>query len=106
MRYVAEQGSEEEFKPVAAIRLSRLLVAMDKPADALKVLDSITAEQYKAVVAEIRGDALLASSQPDKAREAYTVAMQSGKAGTNPVLQMKLDDLSVASEDVDTPKAK
>lgn len=106
LRYVVEQGSEEEFKPVAAIRLARLLIATDKPADALKVLDSVTAEQYKAVVAEIRGDALLASSQPDKAREAYTMAMQSAKTGANPVLQMKLDDLSVASEVVDTPKAK
>lgn len=78
---------------------------MNKPADALKVLDSVTAGQYKAAVAEVRGDALLASSQPDKAREAYTAAMQASKNGVNPVLQMKLDD-SVASEKVDTPTAK
>ncbi len=106
LRRVADQASDEEFKPVAGIRLARVLIAMNKPADALKVLDSVTAGQYKAAVAEVRGDALLASSQPDKAREAYTAAMQASKNGVNPVLQMKLDDLSVASEKVDTPTAK
>ena len=106
LRRVADQASDEEFKPVAGIRLARVLIAMNKPADALKILDSVTAGQYKAAVAEVRGDALLASSQPDKAREAYTAAMQASKNGVNPVLQMKLDDLSVASEKVDTPTAK
>ena len=106
LRRGADQASDEEFKPVAGIRLARVLIAMNKPADALKVLDSVTAGQYKAAVAEVRGDALLASSQPDKAREAYTAAMQASKNGVNPVLQMKLDDLSVASEKVDTPTAK
>jgi predicted negative regulator of RcsB-dependent stress response len=79
---------------------------MNKPADALKALDSVTAEQYKATVAEVRGDVLLAYAQPEKAREAYAAALQASKNGANPVLQMKLDDLSVASDKVDAPKAK
>ncbi len=106
LRRVAEHGSDEEFKPVAGIRLARVLLAMNKPADALKALDSVTAEQYKATVAEVRGDVLLASAQPEKAREAYAAALQASKNGANPVLQMKLDDLSVASDKVDAPKAK
>jgi predicted negative regulator of RcsB-dependent stress response len=106
LRRVAEHSSDEEFKPVAGVRLARVLLAMKKPAEALKTLDAVTAEQYKAVVAEVRGDALLASAQPAKAREAYTIALQASKNGVNPVLQMKLDDLAVASDNIDTPKAK
>ena len=106
LRRVAEHSSDEEFKPVAGVRLARVLLAMKKPAEALKVLDTVTAEQYKAMVAEVRGDALVASAQPAKAREAYTMALQASKNGANPVLQMKLDDLSVASDSIDTPKAK
>ncbi|MDD2344069.1 MAG: tetratricopeptide repeat protein [Tolumonas sp.] len=106
LRRVAEHGVDDEFKPVAGIRLARILLAMNKPADALKALDAVTAEQYKATVAEVRGDALLASAQPEKARAAYVVALQASKNGANPVLQMKLDDLSVAGEKADTPKAK
>lgn len=106
LRRVAEHGADDEFKPVAGVRLARVLLAMNKPADALKALESVTAEQYKATVAEVRGDALLASAQPDKAREAYAAALQAGKNGVNPVLQMKLDDLAVARDKVDTPKAK
>ena len=48
----------------------------------------------------------LASAQPEKAREAYAAALQASKNGANPVLQMKLDDLSVASDKVDAPKSK
>jgi len=106
LRRVAEHSSDEEFKPVAGVRLARVLLAMKKPAEALKTLDAVTAEQYKAVVAEVRGDALLASAQPAKAREAYTIALQASKNGVNPVLQMKLDDLAVSSDNIDTPKAK
>ncbi len=106
LRRVAEHSSDEEFKPIAGVRLARVLLAMKKPAEALKVLDAVTAEQYKAMVAEVRGDALVASAQPAKAREAYTMALQASKNGANPVLQMKLDDLSVASDSIDTPKAK
>jgi predicted negative regulator of RcsB-dependent stress response len=106
LRRVAEHSSDEEFKPVAGVRLARVLLAMKKPAEALKTLDAVTAEQYKAVVAEVRGDALRASAQPAKAREAYTIALQASKNGVNPVLQMKLDDLAVASDNIDTPKAK
>jgi predicted negative regulator of RcsB-dependent stress response len=106
LRKVAEHSADAEFKPVAGIRLARVLLAMNKSADALKVLDSITAEQYKAAVAEVRGDALIAASQPEKARDAYLVALQASKNGANPVLQMKLDDLSVAGGKAETPKAK
>jgi predicted negative regulator of RcsB-dependent stress response len=70
------------------------------------ICTSTDAEQYKATVAEVRGDVLLASAQPEKAREAYAAALQASKNGANPVLQMKLDDLSVASDKVDAPKAK
>jgi predicted negative regulator of RcsB-dependent stress response len=106
LRRVAERGADAEFKPVAGIRLARVLLAMNKLPDALKVLDAITAEQYKSAIAEVRGDALLASSQPEKARDAYLMALQASKNGANPVLQMKLDDLSVAADKAKTPKAK
>lgn len=106
LRRVAENGVDEEFKPVAGVRLARVLLAMNKPADALKALDAVTAEQYKAAVAEVRGDALLASSQPEKARDAYAAALQANKGGANPVLQMKLDDLAVSRDKVNTPQAK
>jgi predicted negative regulator of RcsB-dependent stress response len=106
LRRVADHGADAEFKPIAGIRLARVLLEMNKLSDALKVLDSITAEQYKAAVAEVRGDVLLASSQPEKARDAYLIALQVSKNGANPVLQMKLDDLSVTANKANTPKAK
>ncbi len=106
LRKVAERAHDETFKPVAAIRLARVLTAQNKAEEALKVLNGVTDEQYKAAVAEAKGDALLVSSQPEKAREAYNAAMQAGKNGANPVLQMKLDDLAVAGSKLEAPAAK
>lgn len=106
LRQVAEHANDDSFKPVASIRLARVLIANKKPADALKVLETVAAEPYKTVVAETKGDALLALSQPDKAREAYAAAIKNSKNGANPVLQMKLDDLSADSAKIDTPVAK
>ena len=106
LRKVSEQAQDETFKPVAAIRLARVLTAQNKFVEALKVLNSVADEQYKAAVAEAKGDALLASAQPEKAREAYNAAIQAGKNGANPVLQMKLDDLAVAGNKTEVPAAK
>ncbi len=58
LQTVADKGNAA-VKPIAAIRLARVLGEQGKFADAQKRLDSVTQKAYKAVVAEVRGDLYL-----------------------------------------------
>jgi predicted negative regulator of RcsB-dependent stress response len=99
LRWAIDDGSFEEVRPVARLRLARVLNAQGKHDDALDVLDDIEPESYTGLVSEIRGDIYLAQGETAKAREAYLSAQQSGSttvSGEN--LQMKIDDLALPDQ--------
>jgi predicted negative regulator of RcsB-dependent stress response len=72
--WLAEHASEDEYRTVARLRLAALLLEKKDYDAALKQLDAATAPNFAALVADRRGDVLLAQGKRDQAREAYQAA--------------------------------
>jgi predicted negative regulator of RcsB-dependent stress response len=74
LTWVGEQAAEDEYRAVARLRLAGVLLDAKDHAGALKALDGATAKDFAALVADRRGDVLLAQGKTDEARAAYQVA--------------------------------
>ena len=72
--WLADNAAEDGYRAVARLRLAGLLLdAKDYPG-ALKTLDGATAKEFAGLVADRRGDVLLAQGKKDEARSAYQTA--------------------------------
>jgi predicted negative regulator of RcsB-dependent stress response len=96
--WVAANAVEDEYKTVAHLRLAGLLLDQKKYDDALKQLDSAVAPEFAALVADRRGDILLAQGKPDDAKAAYTKAWQAmdAKLDYRRLVEAKLTALGAA----------
>jgi len=74
LTWVAENASEDEYKTVARLRLAGLLLQAKDYDAALKQLDAAKAPTFEALVADRRGDVLLAQGKTAEARSAYQAA--------------------------------
>ncbi len=74
--WVADHASEDEYRSVARLRLAALLLQAADFDGALKQLDAAKSPQFAALVADRRGDVLLAQGKPAEARSAYQAAWQ------------------------------
>jgi len=74
LSWVAENASEDEYKTVARLRLAGLLLQAKDYDAALKQLDAAKAPTFEALVADRRGDVLLAQGKTAEARSAYQTA--------------------------------
>jgi len=75
--WVAGNATETEYQTVARLRLAGLLADQKKYDEALKQLDGATAKEFEALVADRRGDILLAQGKTDEAKAAYKKAWDS-----------------------------
>ncbi|WP_429039376.1 YfgM family protein [Aeromonas media] len=91
---VAANG-DESIKPIAALRLVRVLKDQGKADEALAQLGKINNDAFKAQVAEVRGDVLLGQGKPEEARDAYQVAADAGGLQSSAELKLKMDDLAL-----------
>ncbi|MDS4026181.1 MAG: tetratricopeptide repeat protein, partial [Candidatus Contendobacter sp.] len=94
LEWVISNAQLDEFKDIARLRLARVKLA-SQPVEAEKLLDSVTTTSLSAEREELKGDLYLNGKNPDKARTAYTAALAA--SGGNPLLQLKLDNLAVAT---------
>jgi predicted negative regulator of RcsB-dependent stress response len=96
LRAALEQGEQPELKLLARARLARVLLAQDKPAEALAQLQGVEAGALQGVYDELRGDILLAQGEREQARAAYTNALAafSEVPDKGELVQLKLDDLA------------
>lgn len=76
LSWVAEKGGDEALRTVARLRLAGLLLDAKQPDEALKQLDAATAAGFEALVADRRGDILLAKGQKAEARAAFETAFK------------------------------
>lgn len=93
-RSVLESRRAADIHPIARLRLSRVLLAMDNPDEALAVLDEQEAPTgFRAAWSEVRGDILLARNQREEARAAYQLALDemSAQGGNPQLVRLKLD---------------
>ena len=74
LEWVAEHATEDEYQAVARLRLAGLLLQAKDFDGALKQLDAAKAPSFAALVADRRGDVLLAQGKAAEARAAYQTA--------------------------------
>lgn len=97
LSWVAENAVEDEYKTLAKLRLAGVLLDQKKYDDALKQLDGAAAKDFEALVADRRGDILLAQGKPAEARAAYQKAWDTmdAKVQYRSLVEAKLTALGV-----------
>ena len=98
LTWVSENAAEAEYQAVARLRLAGLLLDQKKYDDALKVLAPAVPKEFDALVADRRGDVLLAQGKPEDAKAAYNkswLAMDS-KVEYRRLIEAKLTALGAA----------
>lgn len=103
--WVADNAVETEYRTVARLRLAGLLIDGKKYDEALKQLDGAVGKEFEALVADRRGDVLLAQGKTDEAKAAYTQAWKAmdDKVGYRRLIDAKLTSLG-APPPAETPK--
>jgi predicted negative regulator of RcsB-dependent stress response len=97
LRWVLTKNPAEEIRPVAELRLARVMAAQGDAAGALKIIESSDAGSYAPAYAETRGDILLAMGEPGRASDAYQEAVAltaASGSGASESLQLKLAALN------------
>ena len=95
---VSANAVEAEYQTVARLRAAGLLLDQKKYDDAIKQLDGATAKEFEALVADRRGDVLLAQGKKDEAKVAYAKAWATmdEKVGYRRLIEAKLTVLGAA----------
>lgn len=96
LRWVMKHGTSLALRDMSKVRLARVLIAENKPQNALDLLNGKISTAYVAAAWEVQGDALLALEKPAEAKAAYKNALANfpGYDVIRPVLQMKIDELA------------
>lgn len=101
LQWVVEQETGKPLGNVAKVRLARVLSAQEKYDEALKLLSDPLDPSIRVLAEEVKGDIYVQMGEEFEARAAYQrsidVATSDG-AQKDSLVQMKLDDLTVASE--------
>ena len=95
LEFVASNAKLSAVQSVAQLRLARIQIEQGEFELALVSADKVTDEAFKGQSQEIKGDVYLAQQLFDKARAAYSSALETN--GRDQVLKMKLDNLAIAA---------
>lgn len=98
LNWVLDHSNSSPIRQIARIRLARVLIAEKKPADSIKLLQTVDDKYFNGLIDEIKGDAYLALNKVDMAKKSYQYAITELPNHDNirPLLQMKYDNLSTA----------
>lgn len=98
LAWVAANAVEDEYKTVARMRLAGLLADQKKYDEALRQLDGATAKEFEALVADRRGDVLMAAGRKDEAKAAWQKAwtVMDGKVEYRRLIEAKLTAIGAA----------
>lgn len=98
LAWVADNGAENEYKTIARLRLAGVLMEAKQYDEALKQLDGAKAPEFEALVADRRGDILLAQGKPAEAQAAYAAAYKAmdEKLDYRRLIEAKLTALGAA----------
>lgn len=88
-------GNDEEYKAIAKLRLSGLLLDTKSYEEALKLLETNFPAQFSGLVADRKGDILVSQKKNEMARSSYELALKKIEQNSpiRPLIQMKLDAL-------------
>ena len=95
LQWVLDNTDNDEFRHIARLRLSRLLLTEGDKDAALSLLVKAKPGKFASSYHELRGDILLQQGDTKAAQDAYTQALatQNSIRGNQSIVQMKLDDL-------------
>jgi predicted negative regulator of RcsB-dependent stress response len=74
LAWVADKGIEDEVRTIARLRLAAVQLEAKQPDEALKTLDAAQAAGFESLVADRRGDVLMAQGKRAEAIQAYQAA--------------------------------
>jgi len=95
LEFVTNNAKLSAIKSVAQVRLARIQIQQGKLELALASADQVTDLAFKGQSQEIKGDVYQAQQLFDKARAAYSAALETNKR--DQILKMKLDNLAIAA---------
>jgi predicted negative regulator of RcsB-dependent stress response len=100
LAWVAEHGVEDEVRTIARLRLAAMQADTKQLPEALKTLEGATAAGFEALVADRRGDLLLAQGKKDEARTSYQAAYKAmgEKVDYRRLIEAKLTALGAPPE--------
>ncbi len=100
LEWVAQNGAEDEMSTIARLRLAAVQADAKQYDEALKTLDAAQAAGFEGLVADRRGDVLLAQGKKDEARAAYQAAYKALDATVDyrRLVEAKLTTLGSAPE--------
>lgn len=96
LSWVMQQSGISSMRQIARLRLARIQLAQQQPAESIKTLTTVEDNSFNSLINEERGDAFYAMKQNQKAREAYQQALNDlpNADVIRPLLQMKFDNLA------------
>jgi len=108
LAWVADNAREAELQTIARLRLAGILLDEKKLDEALKQLDAATAAGFEGLVADRRGDVLVAQGKVDEAKVAYAAAWKHLEARIEyrRLVEAKLTALGAAPEAAASAAAK
>ncbi len=95
LTFVADNSKDAMLQSVANLRLARVQIEQTSFDTALTTLAKVTDAAFGSQVEEYKGDVFVQQQLFDKARAAYSAALE--KNENNNVVKMKLDNLAVAA---------
>ncbi|MEM9743673.1 MAG: tetratricopeptide repeat protein [Pseudomonadota bacterium] len=105
---IIRSAREPAIQDLARIRLARFQQQLGKTDEAMAALQSARSEGFRSLVAELKGDILLASGDAAAAHEAYEAAVAAMTDGqSNPLLELKAsstaqgNDTQLPEQDID-----
>lgn len=98
LQWIADNGHDDEYKAIAKIRLAGILLDEKAYDDGLKLLAGDYPAQFAGVVADRKGDILVAQNKIEEARSAYQSALDKTdqKNPGRQLIQLKLDAIGGA----------
>ncbi|GAB81205.1 YfgM family protein [Shimwellia blattae] len=91
----AGDAKDPQLQSLINLRLARIQIQQKQADAALKTLDTVKGEGWSAIVADIRGEALLSKGDKQGARDAWSKGVASDASpALREMMQMKINNLS------------
>lgn len=95
LQWIVDRARDEDMKSLARYRLAGVLLDDKKHDEALKLLDVKPEDPMVSLIADLRGDVLVAKGADADARAAYQLALEKSDAKSpyRTLIQLKIDSL-------------
>ncbi len=103
LEFIIDNASDESFRHIARLRIARIMVEQNQFDEALSLLDSISSvpKAYAPYYQSIKGDIYASQGLLDKAKTAYSMALESLEPGNFDFdfIKMKSDQIQSSPSD-------